>query len=856
MTSSRFRNGSYTYPRDLGALLELGYLVVLEQGVFLRVKDVAERHMFPDLSDLAGVIRDGGYETVALETLLEECELFAASNELFYDAVLEKKMDENREPAGEESAKPTAPTISEVTNDRDGFLALVETGPDSKYEYPSQITALLQLGFLVEFAKGIFLRVCDPLERARDPSLGLLAFQIMLVGLEAAVFDMLVEQGMMFDCSGQSSYELYWDERREAFWQARSVGQTWSAANAAAFAVDREANDVLELCDVSDTGLNALLGTLPASYASDRNLGVHKAPRIDNSDPYKAALTVNGRVLKHIIVDTGCEMVIAGRAAARKVGIKPSMMHSGAVALRCADERVTKAFDRTIDPVAFVFNPGTEVETTVMAHVVVTHSDADTMLLGMSVIGRVGLVPNPYKGTLKYYVDWETRGSRSARLACLFGVDLGKQRTLASSGVSIEVIEGRSALVMPIDDVPQTVEESQSCRLKYQAYHSQLFQDLTSSMFQNLSSLSKAEADSLPPISREDYRHVSPLKQDIVDISALVSNPGLVVVELCGGLLAATEALVRSGVKIQQLHVCEIDSQARRVALARLKTLSKIFPELLASSAFDRCFCALPQDIRMISRDQVRNLGNVDLLVCGFPCQGFSRAARRASGLRDARTALFLDMVRVIQQITSENGDCGWVIENVDASDHPDFQVQSEFNEVVKGVLGEGLAFDAVSVGSYAHRYRRFWTNLIPASLLQSLVDDRFLLRPPDQSVQDVLEPGRWAQVAKHDRAPGPHSVNIVGKPLRAFATFVTFKDSDAFRSDAQSCVRAQGTLEPPTVLEKERAMGYLGGTSNDAQNPLSEASRLRLLGGSMDMYQLTFLFGAVLAFQTALLNP
>jgi hypothetical protein len=95
-------------------------------------------------------------------------------------------------------------------------------------------------------------------------------------------------------------------------------------------------------------------------------------------------------------------MVVVAKAAARQAGIRPSMMRSGAVALRCADERVTKAFDRTIDPIPFVFYPGTENETTVMAHVVVTNSDAATMLLGMSVIGKIGLVPNAYKGTLKY----------------------------------------------------------------------------------------------------------------------------------------------------------------------------------------------------------------------------------------------------------------------------------------------------------------------------------------------------------------------------------------------------------------------------------------------------------------------
>jgi hypothetical protein len=56
---------------------------------------------------------------------------------------------------------------------------------------------------------------------------------------------------------------------------------------------------------VSNDGLSALLGRLPASYSCDRDLGTHKAPRIDNSDPYKVALTVNGRILQHIIMIPG-----------------------------------------------------------------------------------------------------------------------------------------------------------------------------------------------------------------------------------------------------------------------------------------------------------------------------------------------------------------------------------------------------------------------------------------------------------------------------------------------------------------------------------------------------------------------
>jgi hypothetical protein len=65
-------------------------------------------------------------------------------------------------------------------------------------------------------------------------------------------------------------------------------------------------------------------------------------------------------------------MLLVGKTAARQAGIRPSMMRSGAVALWRADKRVTKAFDQTIDPVSFVFNRGTENETTVMAHIIVT----------------------------------------------------------------------------------------------------------------------------------------------------------------------------------------------------------------------------------------------------------------------------------------------------------------------------------------------------------------------------------------------------------------------------------------------------------------------------------------------------
>jgi hypothetical protein len=67
---------------------------------------------------------------------------------------------------------------------------------------------------------------------------------------------------------------------------------------------------------------------------------VHKAPKIDNSGPNPACL-INEKVLPVILLDYGSESIITGRAGAHQMGLKPSMMDLGAVALRVADGETT-----------------------------------------------------------------------------------------------------------------------------------------------------------------------------------------------------------------------------------------------------------------------------------------------------------------------------------------------------------------------------------------------------------------------------------------------------------------------------------------------------------------------------------
>jgi hypothetical protein len=200
----------------------------------------------------------------------------------------------------------------------------------------------------------------------------------------------------------------------------------------------------------------------------------------------------------------------------------------------------------------------------------------------------------------------------------------------------------------------------------------------------------------------------------MIDLRGPMSKkgPGLVVLELFSGIMATTEALVRCGVKVRKVSAREIESKSQEVAERRLTTLSTIWPEQLGREAIHGAHSHLLQDIQVITHRHIDHMEKPDLVVVGFPCQGFSMVSGTPKGLRDPRTALFQEALRVIQLIWRIHGPCGYLFENLNASDHP-AEVRREYCDVVQAVLGKGFVFDAVDVGSYAHRNWCWLTNLV-----------------------------------------------------------------------------------------------------------------------------------------------
>jgi hypothetical protein len=77
----------YEYPKQVVALLELGYLVELEQGAFLRIQPSTQRKLHLDLSRLAWKVQREHREQEIFDGLLDRCQLYPLGNDIFCDEI-------------------------------------------------------------------------------------------------------------------------------------------------------------------------------------------------------------------------------------------------------------------------------------------------------------------------------------------------------------------------------------------------------------------------------------------------------------------------------------------------------------------------------------------------------------------------------------------------------------------------------------------------------------------------------------------------------------------------------------------------------------------------------------------------
>jgi site-specific DNA-cytosine methylase len=86
---------------------------------------------------------------------------------------------------------------------------------------------------------------------------------------------------------------------------------------------------------------------------------------------------------------------------------------------------------------------------------------------------------------------------------------------------------------------------------------------------------------------------------------------------------------LQAGLKVKCYIYVDVDEAARQVAKRHSRRLRIQFLELLATSAIKTSFSTLAGDIALVSAEDIYRCSYVDLVIAGWPYQGYLWQASR-----------------------------------------------------------------------------------------------------------------------------------------------------------------------------------------------------------------------------------
>lgn len=150
------------------------------------------------------------------------------------------------------------------------------------------------------------------------------------------------------------------------------------------------------------------------------------------------------------------------------------------------------------------------------------------------------------------------------------------------------------------------------------------------------------------------------------------------VLSLFDGMSCGQIALHELGIPVDEYYASEIDKYAISIA-------QKNFPNTIQLG-----------DVRTIKG---KDLPEIDLLMGGSPCQGFSFAGKQLN-FDDPRSALFFEFLRVLKEVKPQY----FLLENV--------RMKKEYQDVITAHMGvEPIMINSALV-SAQNRVRLYWTNI------------------------------------------------------------------------------------------------------------------------------------------------
>lgn len=175
------------------------------------------------------------------------------------------------------------------------------------------------------------------------------------------------------------------------------------------------------------------------------------------------------------------------------------------------------------------------------------------------------------------------------------------------------------------------------------------------------------------------------------------------VLSLFDGISGGRLALERAGIPVEKYYASEIDKYAIQIA-------QKNYPDTIQIG-----------DCTQVDFAKFRD--EIDLVIGGSPCQGFSFAGKQLN-FNDPRSKLFFEFVRAVETIKPKY----FLLENV--------KMKQEFQDVISEQLGVQPIEINSALLSAQNRKRLYWTNIPnvgqPADkgiLLKDIVSDAVLTK-------------------------------------------------------------------------------------------------------------------------------
>lgn len=168
---------------------------------------------------------------------------------------------------------------------------------------------------------------------------------------------------------------------------------------------------------------------------------------------------------------------------------------------------------------------------------------------------------------------------------------------------------------------------------------------------------------------------------------------GIKVLSLFDGISCGRVALERAGIEVDEYYASEIDKHAIKVSKDNWKDIVHIGDVTKVSF----------KDGTLYTENGEYNVGKIDLVLAGSPCQGFSMAGKQLA-FDDPRSSLYFVFERILSEIKQESPDVKFLLENV--------KMKKEYKDVITERLGVEPVVINSNLVSAQNRYRLYWTNI------------------------------------------------------------------------------------------------------------------------------------------------